>query len=384
MNTPLSQNGRGQSEDPLPLAQALIRCASVTPADAGAQEVLAAALERLGFTVIRLRFGKIENLFARIGSGRPHLCFAGHTDVVPPGGAAWRGDPFAAEVRDGVLYGRGACDMKGAIAAFVAGAAQHLAAGLPRGSISLLITGDEEGPAIDGTAKVLEWIEANGQIPDFCLVGEPTCPAQLGEMVKIGRRGSLNATITVHGTQGHVAYPHRADNPVHRLVRVLAALTAAPIDAGSAWFQPTSLQVTSVDVGNPATNVIPAAARAMLNIRFNDRHSGASLTDWLRATIGLHAERFDLDVSVSGESFLTEPGPDVDRLREAIVRATGLEPKMDTGGGTSDARFIARYCPVAEFGLVGATMHQADECVPVAELRELARIYRSVIAVFLA
>jgi len=232
--------------------------------------------------------------------------------------------------------------------------------------------------------RVLDWMAANGQVPDFCLVGEPTNPARLGDMIKIGRRGSLNARITMHGTQGHVAYPHRADNPVHRLVRVLAALTAAPLDAGSAWFEPSSLQITSIDVGNPATNVIPATARAALNIRFNDRHSGASLEAWLRAALAQHGEKFDLDVAVSGESFLTEPGPMVDTLRHAIAQSVGREPALDTGGGTSDARFIARYCPVAEFGLVGATMHQVDECVPVSELRDLAHIYAAVLGAFLS
>jgi len=368
--------------DPVPLAQALIRCASVTPADGGTQAVLADALERLGFTVHRLRYGEIENIFARRGNAGPHLCFAGHTDVVPVGAANWRFDPFAAEVREGVLYGRGACDMKGAIAAFVSGVAQHLDGGRDNGSISLLITGDEEGPAVDGTVKVLEWMRANDQIPDFCVVGEPTCPVKLGDMVKIGRRGSVNFKLEVFGTQGHVAYPQRADNPVHRLVRALAALTAAPVDAGTDWFEPSTLQLTSIDVGNSATNVIPASARAALNIRFNDRHSGASLIAWVRATLAQHAERFDVEASISGESFVTKPGPMVDVLRKAIVAATGVEPKLDTGGGTSDARFIANYCPVAEFGLVGATMHQADERVPVTELRDLARIYRGVIAAF--
>jgi succinyl-diaminopimelate desuccinylase len=369
--------------DPVKLAQSLIRCASVTPADAGAQDTLSEMLARLGFTVHRLRFGAIENIFARIGTGGPHICFAGHTDVVPVGAANWRSDPFGGEIRDGVLYGRGACDMKGAIAAFVAGVAQHLEQGACRGSISFLITGDEEGPATDGTVKVLEWMRANGQIPDFCLVGEPTCPVQLGDMVKIGRRGSVNMKIEVHGTQGHVAYPHRADNPVHRLIRVLDALTSAPVDAGTDWFEPSTLQVTSIDVGNNATNVIPASARAALNIRFNDGHSGASLTAWVRATLARYAERFDLDASISGESFVTRPGPLVDILRNAIKAATGIDPKLDTGGGTSDARFIANYCPVAEFGLVGATMHQTDERVPVAELRDLAGIYRNIIAAFL-
>jgi succinyl-diaminopimelate desuccinylase len=370
--------------DPLPLAQALIRCASVTPADGGTQDALAGVLDQLGFTVHRLRFGEIENIFARLGTEGPHLCFAGHTDVVPVGAANWRTDPFGGEVRDGVLYGRGACDMKGAIAAFVSGVAQHVAHGPSKGSISFLITGDEEGPAVDGTVKVLEWMRANDQIPDFCLVGEPTCPIRLGDMVKIGRRGSVNMTIEVHGTQGHVAYPYRADNPVHRLVNALAALTAAPLDAGTDWFEASTLQVTSIDVGNMATNVIPASARAALNIRFNDSHSGASLIAWVRATVSRHAERFDLDASISGESFVTKPGPQVDILRQAIKAATDVDPKLDTGGGTSDARFIARYCPVAEFGLVGATMHQTDEKVPVAELRDLARIYRDVIAAFLA
>jgi len=374
-----------QPTDPLPLAQALIRCASVTPADAGAQSVLADALSVLGFTVDRLRYGEIDNLFARIGTGSPHFCFAGHTDVVPAGAATnWRHVPFAADVQDGVLYGRGACDMKGAIAAFAAAAADHLAAGCPNGSISLLITGDEEGVAADGTVRVLEWMRDNNHIPDFCVVGEPTCPVRLGDMVKIGRRGSLNATITVHGTQGHVAYPQRADNPIHRLLRALNALTAAPVDAGTAWFEPSTLQVTSIDVGNAVTNVIPAAARAMLNIRFNDDHTGKDLAAWLRATLAQYAgERFDLDIAISGESFVTQPGPVVDKLRAAITCETGLDPNLDTGGGTSDARFISRYCPVAEFGLVGATMHKTDEAVPVEELRCLARIYRRMLSSFL-
>lgn len=371
--------------DPLPLAQRLVRCPSVTPADAGAQDVLASTLEGLGFRVERVQFGTTPNLFARIGGAGagtgPHLCFAGHTDVVPAG-QGWSCDPFAGEVRDGILIGRGACDMKGAIAAFVAAAEDRLAAGALSGSISLLITGDEEGPATDGTVRVLEWMAERGEIPDFCLVGEPTNPIRLGEMIKVGRRGSLNARVRVHGTQGHAAYPQRADNPVHRLVRALGALTAAPLDAGSAQFEPSTLQITSVDVGNPATNVIPASAEGRLNIRFNDLHSSASLHAWLRAAVAQHAERFDLDVECSGESFATQPGPHLDALRAAIEAATGLQPRYDTGGGTSDARFIGRYCPVAEFGLVGATMHKADEGVPVSELRLLARAYRGVLDAF--
>jgi len=367
--------------DPLPLAQALIRCRSVTPADDGAMAVLEAALAPLGFTCHRLRFGEIENLFARRGESGPHLCFAGHTDVVPVGEAgAWTADPFGGEVRDGLLYGRGATDMKGAIAAFVA-AVQDFLSARPgaAGSLSLLITGDEEGPAVDGTVRVLEWMAAQGQIPDMCLVGEPTSRVRLGDVVKIGRRGSLNAAITLYGVQGHVAYPQRADNPVHRLVRVLHRLTARPLDEGTEWFEPSSLQVTSVDVGNAATNVIPAAARARLNIRFNDRHTGESLTRMLRAALEAEGARFDLDVSISGEAFLTQPGPFVEALKRAVRRTTGEEPVLDTGGGTSDARFIARYCPVAELGAVGTTMHKVDECTPVEELRALAGLYRAVI-----
>ncbi len=366
---------------PLALAQGLIRCASVTPADEGAQAFLAGALEQLGFAVTHLPFGTTPNLFARIGTQGPHFCFAGHTDVVPAGDGNWSAGAFGGDVRDGVLFGRGACDMKGAIAAFVAACATRLATPL-NGSISLLITGDEEGPATDGTVKVLDWMAEHGQIPDFCLVGEPTNPRALGDVIKIGRRGSLNAEIIVHGIQGHAAYPHLADNPVHRLVQVLQALTAAPCDAGTEWFEPTTLQVTSVDVGNLATNVIPAQARAMLNMRFNDLHTGAGLTEWLRAAIKRYAERFELNVSISGESFLTQPGPAVEKLSSAIADVTGRTPKLDTGGGTSDARFIARFCPVAEFGLVGATMHKIDESVPVAELNDLTRIYSGVLSAF--
>jgi len=371
------------STDPLPLAQGLIRCNSVTPADGGAMDVLQNALAGLGFACTRLKYGEIENLWARIGDAGPHLCFAGHTDVVPVGAANWAAPPFSGEVRNDVLYGRGACDMKGAIAAFVAACARHLEKGKPAGSISFLITGDEEGPAVDGTVKVLQWMKEHGQVPDFCIVGEPTNPVKLGDMIKIGRRGSLNVKVTVYGTQGHVAYPHRADNPLHRLVRALDALTSAPIDAGSDWFEPTTLQLTSIDVGNTATNVIPASATAAFNMRFNERHSGASLIAWIRATFAQYCDRFDLEPSISGESFLTQPGEHVDKLRRAIAAHTGMDPKLDTGGGTSDARFIANYCPVAEFGLVGATMHQVDERVPVGELRQLADIYEAVLADFL-
>ncbi len=369
--------------DPLPLAQALIRCPSVTPVDAGAQDVLAERLAALGFTVWRLPFGEVPNLFARHGTGGFHFCYAGHTDVVPPGAAGWSADPFSGEVRDGRLYGRGACDMKGSVAAFVAAVEDRLAAGPTDGSVSLLITGDEEGDAADGTVKVLGWMAENGHLPDFCVVGEPTSKAVLGDTIKIGRRGSMNAKITVHGRQGHSAYPHKADNPVHRLVRALAALTAAPVDAGTDWFEATTLQVTSVDVGNPVTNVIPASASARLNIRFSDLHRGRDLHAWLNATLAQYAERFDLDVAISGEAFLTQPGDLVGRLSAAVRRATGVAPQLDTGGGTSDARFIALHAPVAEFGPVGATMHQVDECIPVDELRALCAAYREILKAFL-
>ncbi len=371
---------RNAPTDPLPLAQALIRCPSVTPADAGALAVLEAALAPLGFTCHRMRFGEIENLFARRGTQGPHFCYAGHTDVVPPGEQGWTDGPFSGVVRQGVLYGRGACDMKGGIAAFVAGLTDYLAANPDHpGSISLLITGDEEGPARDGTVRVLEWMAANGHIPDMALVGEPTSRARLGDIVKVGRRGSMTAYITLFGTQGHSAYPQRADNPIHRLVRVLARLTAAPIDQGSQFFEPTTLQVTGFDVGNTANNVIPAEARAMLNIRFNDLHTSTALTEHLHAALRAEDARYEMRVDCSGESFLTSPGPFVEALRRAVERSTGAATTLDTGGGTSDARFIARYCPVAELGGVGATMHKVDECVPVGELRDLAALYRTVL-----
>jgi succinyl-diaminopimelate desuccinylase len=372
--------------DPLPLAQALIRCRSVTPADDGALDVVQRALEPLGFACHRLPFGppdyRVDNLFARRGAGAPHLMYCGHTDVVPPGDpAAWADDPFSATIRDGVLYGRGACDMKGGIAAFLAGLTDFLAANPDHpGSVSLLITGDEEARSVDGTARVLEWMAEHGHIPDMAIVGEPTSRRVLGDTVKIGRRGSLNAWITVHGTQGHSAYPAGADNPIHRLLAALGPLLAAPLDGGSAHFPPSTVQVTGFDVGNATSNVIPATARAMLNIRFNDHHTGAALTERLHAALRAAGARYELRAECSGESFLTRPGPFVEALRRAILRETGVEPALDTGGGTSDARFIARHCPVAEFGAVGDTPHQVDERTSVAELRRLAGAYRAILA----
>ncbi len=380
------------SIDPIELTQALIRCPSVTPADAGALDVLAHALEGLGFACHRLPFGegeaRVDNLYARHGDMAPNFCFAGHTDVVPVGDAAsWSVDPFEAKLVDGRLYGRGAADMKGAVACFAAAAARYLAArgGVAPGSISLLITGDEEGLAINGTAKVLDWLAENGETLDACLVGEPTNPQHLGEMIKIGRRGSLTALLTVEGTQGHTAYPHLADNPTHRLVRMLNAV-AGEIDQGSEHFQPSNLQITSIDVGNPATNVIPARAEARFNARFNDLHTSASLAEWLRQAFDQEAGEggYELDIHVSGEAFLTPPGPLSELLSEAVEAELGAVPELSTTGGTSDARFIKDHCPVAEFGLVGATMHKTDENIAIADLESLTRIYESVLERFFA
>ena len=375
--------------DPVELAQALIRCRSVTPVDDGALDVVQRALEGLGFACTRLPFGpddyRVDNLFARRGTASPHVCYAGHTDVVPPGDvAAWRDEPFAAVVRDGQLFGRGACDMKGGIAAFIAGLSAHLDGNPDHpGSISLLITGDEEARSVDGTAKVLEWMAANGQIPDMALVGEPTSRRVLGDTIKIGRRGSLNAWVTLEGKQGHSAYPAAADNPIHRLVAALAPLLAAPLDNGTAHFPPSTVQVTGFDVGNTTSNVIPATARAMINIRFNDLHTSAQLIERLHAAFRAAGARYTMETACSGESFLTAPGPFVQALSDAIARSTGVTPTLDTGGGTSDARFIARYCPVAEFGAVGETPHQVDERTSVADLHRLAETYRAILAALL-
>lgn len=362
------------------LASDLIRHPSVSPDPGESQIALGETLSAMGFEVFHLPFGegaeRTPNLFARRGKDGPHLCFAGHTDVVPPGQQGWQHGPFAGSVEQGILYGRGACDMKGGIAAFVAAVSSFLeSTPEPQGSISLLITGDEEGPARFGTVKVLEWMKAHDQIPDFCVVGEPTNPTIMGEAIKIGRRGSINVRITVKGRQGHVAYPQRADNPVHRLILILSELTEKPLDEGSEWFEPSSLQVTSVDVGNTATNVIPAEAKAALNIRFNDLHTGASLREWIETICRRHAPDCQVEASISGESFLTQPGPELNALKASVQDVTGREPRLDTGGGTSDARFIALYCPVAEFGLVGASMHQIDEHVAVSDLDTLKRVY---------
>ena len=386
------------SGDPIALAQALIRCPSVTPEDAGALGVLGTALDGLGFACHRLRFEDIdtpdvENLYARIGNAGRNFCFAGHTDVVPVGdGDDWSRDPFSGAVIDGMLHGRGAADMKSAIAAFVAAVDQLTKAhGNPDswaepGSISLLITGDEEGPAVNGTRKVLEWLAERGENLDACLVGEPTNPHALGDMIKIGRRGSTTGDLIVRGIQGHTAYPHLADNPIHHMVRMLNALTAAPLDEGTPHFQPSTLQLTTVDVGNPANNVIPATVRATFNIRFNDLHSSDSLAVWARETfdaaLGDSSANYSLSFRVTGEAFLTPPGDLSAAISAAIETATGRVPELSTTGGTSDARFIKEYCPVAEFGLVGQTMHKVDEHVATDDIVKLTAIYLSVLETY--
>jgi len=375
--------------DPAELAAALIRRPSVTPKDEGALDLVAAALEQLGFDCHRLVFGDVHNLYARRGNGRPNLCFAGHTDVVPAGSAeTWSFDPFSASLRDGALCGRGAVDMKGAIAAFIAAAERFLnERGDQRGrdfagSISLLITGDEEGEAVNGTRKVLGWLKDRGETIDACLIGEPTSAKSLGDMIKIGRRGSMTGRLTVHGVQGHTAYPHLADNAAHCLVAMLHALTTAELDRGSEHFQPSTLQISTIDIGNPATNVIPATARAVFNIRFNDCWTSEQLERWLRKLLDEVGGHYALDISVSGESFLVAPGMLSDCLAEAIRRVTGRTPEFSTTGGTSDARFIQAHCPVAEFGLVGLTMHKVDERVDLSDLAALTAIYHTFLDLF--
>ncbi|MGZ8410635.1 MAG: succinyl-diaminopimelate desuccinylase [Hyphomicrobium sp.] len=376
--------------DPLQLSQALIRCASVTPADAGALGVVQDALTTVGFTCARLPFSEpgtadVDNLYARIGSAAPNFCFAGHTDVVPVGdAAAWTTDPFGGEVLGERLYGRGAADMKTAIACFIVAAGGFaLRHGADfGGSISLLITGDEEGPAINGTRKVLSWLKDRGERLDGCLVGEPTNPAKLGEMIKIGRRGSLNATLTVHGVQGHAAYPHLADNPIPRLLQILGVLSEARLDGGIGYFGPSHLAITSIDVGNNAANVIPARARATFNIRFNDRHSCASLRAWIDHCCAGVGGRYTLDIECSGEAFVTPPGTFSGVIADAVTAVTGRTPALSTAGGTSDARFIKDVCPVAEFGMVGETAHKIDENVLVADLARLTAVYDAVLETY--
>ena len=365
----------------------------MTPADEGARDVLERHLTALGFACRRLAFegpggegvhARIENLYARRGTASPNLCFAGHTDVVPTGAeSGWSADPFQAEVRDGVLYGRGAVDMKGGIAAWVAAVSQVLADSEPNGSLSFLITGDEEGPALHGTKRVVEALAAEGEVIDACVVGEPSSSQHLGDMIKVGRRGSLNTWITVHGKQGHVAYPERAANPAPVIARLMTRLNDHVLDDGYEGFPPSNLEITTIDVGNPATNIIPAKATARLNIRFNPNHTGEALMEWLNREAGaVQAEtglRVELEHLCSGQAFLTEPGDFVSAVQDAVEAELGRRPEASTSGGTSDARFIRALCPVLELGLVGQTMHQIDERVPTAELEALTGVYRRVI-----
>lgn len=366
------------STDLIDLTKMLIDAESVTPARGAVFDVMERALVAQGFEVDRFVAGEapdgpVENLLAVRGSGGPHFAFAGHLDVVPPG-SGWQSHPFAAEIRGDLLYGRGAVDMKGAIAAFTHAAAAH--SDHP-GTLSLIITGDEEGPAVYGTLALMDRMKARDLRPDLCLVGEPTSSARLGDVVKIGRRGSVNMWIRVTGSQGHVAYPHLADNPIPRLVRILTAIEAEVLDEGTDWFQPSNIEITDLEVGNVAHNVIPGAATARISIRFNDQHSGASLIERIKAIAA--TEGGMVEARISGESFLTQPGAFSDLMGRAIRDVTGVETELSTTGGTSDARFLSRICPVVEFGLNNATMHKLDEAVAVQDLHDLTRIYALVV-----
>jgi succinyl-diaminopimelate desuccinylase len=374
--------------DPAILTADLIRCASVTPQEGGALQLLERLLAAHGFQCTRVDRGEVPNLFARWGKGKT-FGFNGHTDVVPVGDLkAWSVDPFGAESRDGFLYGRGATDMKSGVAAFAAAAIDFVKESPPDGSVVLAITGDEEGPAKDGTVALLDWMQAQGERMDHCLVGEPTCPDVMGDMIKIGRRGSMNGYFTVTGVQGHAAYPHRANNPLPAMARLIDQLSTASLDAGTEHFDASTLAVVTMDTGNPATNVIPAQCRATVNIRFNDTHSGASLTDWLQEHADKVAKAFDvridLDVVISGESFITPPGELSDLVAHAVQVETNRTPLLSTSGGTSDARFVQHHCPVVEFGLVGKTMHQVDERVEIAQIHQLKSIYTRILRDYFA
>ena len=377
--------------DPVTLARDLLRCPSVTPAEGGALALLEGVLKGAGFAVHRVTFAEpgtapVENLFARIGDEKPNICFAGHTDVVPPGDpASWSHPPFGGDIAGDVLYGRGAVDMKGAVACAVAASLDHLAAhgGRPKGSISFLITGDEESIAVNGTIKLLQWAAERGERFDHSILGEPSNASSIGDTIKVGRRGSLNATLVVTGKQGHVAYPQLADNPVRGLVALMSALMAAPLDHGSAHFDASNLEFTSIDIGNTVVNLIPGEARARFNIRFNDCHSQTSLKtliERLAADAARERVKWRIDWEPSNaDYFFTGPSPFLDLVVAAIKEVTGQAPKLSTTGGTSDARFIKDYCPVLEFGLVGATMHQVDERTAVADLATLTAVYRKIL-----
>ncbi len=380
-----------QPVDPVQLTADLIRCASVTPVEGGTLQLLEALLEGAGFDCVRVDRGGVANLYARWGQRGANRSFGfnGHTDVVPVGdAAAWTHDPFGGAVIDGVLWGRGATDMKSGVAAFVAAAVDFVRTTPPEGAVILAITGDEEGDAVDGTVALLDWMAQNGERMTHCLVGEPTCPNVMGEMMKIGRRGSMTAFITAVGVQGHSAYPHRAKNPMSALVRLLARLEAAPLDEGTEHFDASTLAITTIDCGNPATNVIPAKGSATVNIRFNDAHSGASLSAWLAA----HAEAVQVEtgveiglrIQISGESFITPPGEFSALVAAAVQAETGVVPVYSTSGGTSDARFVKDHCPVVEFGLVGKTMHQVDERIEVEQIHQLKGIYTRILRAYFA
>ncbi len=372
------------------LTQALIRCASVTPLDEGAQAVLIDALEPLGFECHVLPFGegeeRILNLFARLGDSAPHVCYGGHTDVVPSGPEEqWSHPPFAGEIgEDGNLYGRGAQDMKGSVACFTAAIATYLEKhGKPKGSISMLITGDEEALAVNGTVKVLEWMKENGHVPDVCIVGEPTNPEHLGQEIKVGRRGSLNATLTVNGTQGHVAYPHLVDNPIPRMAKMIDALSSYEFDQGTEFFAPTSLQVTTIDVGNAATNVVPGSAVAKFNIRFNDMWKSSALKVKLEEILGEVSTSYEIAYKTDGsESFINDVKGWPSMMRQAVKDVIGTAPEFTTTGGTSDARFVTHYCPVVEYGPINSTMHQIDEHVPVEALEKVTEIYTRLLELY--
>jgi len=377
--------------DPVALTADLIRCPSVTPAEGGALALLERVLSQAGFSCTRVDRGGVANLFARWGAkAHPRsFGFNGHTDVVPVGDPAdWSVDPFGAENRDGQLWGRGACDMKSGVAAFVAAAVAFVQDNPPDGAVILTITGDEEGDAADGTVALLDWMDGEGERMSVCLVGEPTCPERMGEMIKIGRRGSMTAQITATGVQGHTAYPHRAKNPLPPLVRLLDRLAGHDLDSGTAHFDPSTLAITTIDTGNPANNVIPPEARATVNIRFNDAHTGAGLSDWLRAEAarvsGETGVEIAVAVKISGESFITPPGELSDLVARCVQAETGIAPILSTSGGTSDARFVRAHCPVVEFGLVGQTMHQVDERVEVAQIRQLSSIYGRILREYFA
>ena len=372
--------------DPVDLTAKLVRCASVTPVNDGALEVLEEVLDAAGFDCTRVDRGGICNLFARWGNkgNTKSFGFNGHTDVVPIGDEAdWSMPPFGAEIKDGIMYGRGTTDMKSGVAAFVAAAVDFVKDTPPDGSIVLAITGDEEGDALDGTTALLDFMAENGERMDVCLVGEPTCPETMGDMIKIGRRGSMNAHFKVTGKQGHAAYPHRANNPLPAMMRLLDRLASHELDQGSGHFDPSTLAVVTVDTGNKATNVIPAQCRGAVNIRFNDHHSGASLSDWLRGEADKIAGEFglqvDVEIKISGESFITPPGALSDLVAGAVEAETGVQPELSTTGGTSDARFVKAHCPVVEFGLVGQSMHQVDEHVRVEHIEQLKSIYSRVL-----